>query len=164
MRSTSPFSNSWLMSFTFLAGTPAKMLPAGTWVPSSTTAPAAIMQLAPMFTLSMTIAPIPISTAMHQCIVTDGYIIADNRFCLLVGAVDTCTILNVYFVAYPDTVHIAAHYSVEPYTAIFAHYYIAHYCCIGRYKTGFGYLGGNPFYGKNNWWHKPLSPKGGLIF
>lgn len=73
--------------------------------------------------------------AMHQGIMSDRHIIPDYGLGFLVGTVDHRTILHIYLVAHPDTVHIATDHGIEPYTAVIAHDHIAHDSGIRSQKT-----------------------------
>jgi hypothetical protein len=75
------------------------------------------------------------SAAMYNGIVSDGYIIANQRFCFLIGAMNYCTILHIHFITHTDAVHISPYYRIEPDAAGFTHNYIAYYGGIRRYET-----------------------------
>ena len=85
-------------------------------------------------------------TAMHQCIVPNGYIVADNGFAALVRAMDDGTILHIDLVAQADAVDIAADNGVEPHTARITHFHVAHNSSVGCNKAGFAPAGCFVFY------------------
>ena len=74
-------------------------------------------------------------TSMYNGIVADRHIIPYNGFCSFESTMDHCTILNIYFIANPDTIHISPNNSIKPYTAIITHHYITHNSCIRCDKT-----------------------------
>src|ERR1051325_3528501 len=51
--------------------------------------------------------------------------------CSFESAMDHCTVLNIYFIANTNTVHITTDYSIEPYAAFITHDNIANNCRIG---------------------------------
>ena len=77
--------------------------------------------------------------------VTDAYIITNAGAGLFVCAVDNYAVLDIDLISDPDRVHIASHYSIEPYTAVITKHYVANNRCIGGYKTILTENGRDPF-------------------
>lgn len=65
-------------------------------------------------------------TVYHH-IMPDGYIVANLNGRLLVKGVQHTAILYIDIIANADAIDITAHHGIEPYTAIIAHYYVAHH-------------------------------------
>jgi hypothetical protein len=83
---------------------------------------------------------------MHNGIMPDRNVIADDGFCPFKGAMDNGAILDIHFVADAYAIYISAHNCVEPNTAIIAHNDITYYSCIGRDETVSSKLRVNIFY------------------
>src|SRR6185437_3427977 len=64
-------------------------------------------------------------TAVHQSVVTDGYIIADVGWSIKIGAMNYRPILDIGVIADPDIMHISPDHCVKPNRAIIAHHNIA---------------------------------------
>jgi hypothetical protein len=70
-------------------------------------------------------------TAMHDGIVRNGYLIANECARLLVGAMDYRTILNIGIVSNTDLNYIASNHGIEPHGAVFSHFHIPDHGSIG---------------------------------
>ena len=95
------------------------------------------------------------NASMYYCIVSNANIISNNNFGFLISTMNYSSILHIYFVAEANTVYIAPYYSIKPYTAIVAHYYIAYNGGIRGNKAIVSPCRVNTFYRKN-YWHNLL--------
>jgi hypothetical protein len=86
------------------------------------------------------------TATVHNCVVTDADIIADDDGCLLIRAMYDCSILNVHFVPYPYGVNIPTNHGIEPNAAVITHDNIPHYRGIGCDKAIVTEYGRGTFY------------------
>lgn len=61
------------------------------------------------------------NTTVHYGIMAYGNIITNNCFSLLIGAMDACAILYIYFIADMNTIYITPYNGVEPYATFMPH-------------------------------------------
>lgn len=83
---------------------------------------------------------------MHYGPMADGYIVSNRSSRFLVGAMDDSCVLNIHFIADPDTVDITADDGLEPKTAFIACDHIAGNCCIFSQVAIFSEPGKYSFY------------------
>jgi len=88
--------------------------------------------------------------AMYYSVVANAHFIAYNCGVFLVGAMDTHTILYVYFMANGNAVYIGTHHGVEPECTIIATGHGTNNGGIGGYKTIVAENRSNAFNWKNN--------------
>jgi hypothetical protein len=70
-------------------------------------------------------------TAMHDGIVRNRNLIANECTRLLVRTMDYRTILNIGVISYSDFIYIASNHGIEPYGAVFSHFHIPYHSSIG---------------------------------
>src|SRR3989339_1418592 len=75
------------------------------------------------------------NATMHHGIMSYRNTVPNFSWIFLIGTMDDCPILNIYFVANFNIMHISSYNSVKPYTAFIAHYYIAYNSGVGCNKT-----------------------------
>ncbi len=74
---------------------------------------------------------------MHNGVMANANVVANRGGCFLVGTVDACAILHVYFIAQTDAVYITTDNGIKPYTALSAHHHIAYNSGIFSNETIF---------------------------
>lgn len=84
--------------------------------------------------------------AVYDGVMTYGNVVADMNAGLFVCSVQDDAVLDIYPIAYVDTIDIASYHGIEPKAAFVANLYVAHDGGIGRDKTVFAKAGRFAFY------------------
>jgi hypothetical protein len=79
---------------------------------------------------------------VYQRAVPNAHVVAYGGTAFLVGRVQNRAVLNIYFVANADKIHITAHHRLKPNGTLVAHYYITDNRGIFGQKTIRTKLGG----------------------
>src|SRR5580692_5076760 len=90
-------------------------------------------------------------TTVNDRIMTDGNIIPDPHFRLLIRGMDHYAVLDVDLIPDMDAPHVSSYHGVEPDTAVIPDLYLTHDSCIRCNETTMAKVRDLPFYRQNNW-------------